>query len=150
MATAGKDTRIWFTDDAGTSWSEIDGINDISFDISVAELDTTDTKGVAATATEDIHTYIAGLKDGDLSISGDLEWSDTAQTDLRANVGASDGNDGIAIAFDGTNGLAFQVMITKQSFPAAVDGKAQVQYTFKLIGVTEPLVLSSGTPTNEF
>jgi len=105
------------------TYTEIDGINDVSFGNQRDMLMTTDFKD-----TTGAKTRIAGLKDGTVTISGDLELGDTnGQNKVRAKY-----DDGaacwISVKFDpgasaGSRGFKVQGIVENSEIKTVVDGK---------------------------
>lgn len=108
-------------------WTEVDGLNSVSMGNSRDMLDTTDFKD-----TSGARTRIAGLFDGTLTFSGDLELSDAGQNQCRSRL-----FDGAAlwvrIKFDPTAGAGFQgykvkTILETADMNSGVEGKNECNF----------------------
>lgn len=112
---------------------EVDGINSVSYSPSLDLLDVTDFKDSTGAKIK-----LAGLKDGSISLSGDLEMTDAPQALLR--TAASDGTSvWLTIHFNPSGSASakgFQVECKIESFEisASVDGKVEFSSTASFTG----------------
>jgi predicted secreted protein len=118
---------------AAVSGDEIDGINSVSYSPTLDLLDVTDFKD-----TTGMKLKIGGLKDGSISIGGDLEMTDAPQTLLRTAAG--DGSSvWITIHFNPSGAAlakGFNVECKVESFEisASVDGKVEMSASLQFTG----------------
>ena len=112
--------------------NDVDGINNISFDQSADMLDTTDFSSSC------FREFIAGLKSGTVSISGDYEPGDTnGQIVLRdafTSGAVLTGATAVSFTVDGTNGFAADSLVTSFSVNSTVEGKSTVSISLQLTG----------------
>lgn len=135
MALAGHPVLVYAkaTNAAAVSGDEVDGINSVSYSPSLDLLDVTDFKDTTGTKLK-----LAGLKDGSISLSGDLEMTDAPQTLLRTAAG--DGSSvWMTIHFNPSGAASakgFQVECKVESFEisAAVDGKVEFTASLQFTG----------------
>jgi predicted secreted protein len=135
MALAGHPVLVYAkaTNAAAVSGDEVDGINSVSYGPSLDLLDVTDFKDTTGTKLK-----LAGLKDGSISLSGDLEMTDAPQTLLRTAAG--DGSSvWMTIHFNPSGAASakgFQVECKVESFEisASVDGKVEFSASLQFNG----------------
>lgn len=123
MATAGFTGSIGVSA-TDSSYNDIGGANDVSFDDNAADLDVTEF------SDEQIQR-IAGLQDAEFSVSAHFKGSDTAQGTIRTQKAA--GNT-IFVQYlpDGTSGWKAECICTSISTGQSVDGTVTVEYSFAL------------------
>lgn len=92
----------------------IDGIDSAELSESRTVIETSDY------ASAEFKTRIMGLRDATISLSGQLELSDTAQALLRTNYAAGTTTH-ITILYDGTNGFTFPCVISSYNVGGGVD-----------------------------
>lgn len=110
------------------SYTEVDGINDLSFGPSREMLETTDFKD-----TSGAKTRMAGLKDGTIQISGDGEFSDTPQNLIRTQE--DNGGDLWArIYWDGSAGHKVKCIVESYQIKGQVGGKVEFTATLQFNG----------------
>lgn len=128
MAFAAHASKIEVSTD-GSTWYEVDGINDASFEVTRDILDTTDFKD-----TSGAKTRIMGLQDTKISMSGDYEDTDTnGQNTIRSRFLAGTSIH-IGFKLDGTDGYKVETYCSKFSTKASVDGKVEFDAEFVSIG----------------
>ena len=126
MALASHPIKVYARSDNTTpiSSDEVDGINSVDFGPSITMLDVTDFKDTTAAKLK-----LAGLTDGTIGISGDLEMADAPQILLRANaLSGADIYVQIHFAPSGSNGAkGYSVICKCKGFKVSgqVDGKNQ-------------------------
>ena len=110
---------------AASPTDEMDGIISATFSPTRDLLDETDFAD-----TSGAHKRFGGLRDGTISLSGDYEASDTAQTALRA---AFDGGTEfhVQILWDGTNGHEVETRVESYEISASVEGKVEFSATLQ-------------------
>lgn len=133
MATAGKSTKVYAKSSApgSTTWTsneEIDGFTEVTWSNDVDMLDTTDFKD-----TSGARTRMAGLSDGQVTMSGDFEASDTPQGAIVAYGSAC------WVGFNpagssGTNGYSVEGIVSNVERKAANEGKVTVSVTVSFNG----------------
>lgn len=140
MALAGHPVLVYAkaTNAAAVSGDEVDGINSVSYSPSLDLLDVTDFKDTTGTKLK-----LAGLKDGSVSLSGDLEMADAPQALLRT-AGGDGSSVWITIHFNPSGAASskgFQVECKVESFEisASVDGK--VEFTASLQFTAAPVAV---------
>lgn len=115
----------------------IAGINSIGFDTSADMLDITDFDSSC------FREFIAGLKSGTVSLSGDYEPTDTnGQVVLRdawLNGTLLTGATVISFTVDGTNGFSANAYVTSFSVNPTVEGKVTVSFSLQLTGTISVL-----------
>ncbi len=126
MPSAGNAAKVSVATTFGGVYTEVDGINDVTFDDSRNSLDVTDFKdGV-------FRKKIMGLRDLNVGMSGDAEFADTlGQTEIRTRYAAGT-QIFVQVLVDGTNGFKAGFKVVSQGFPADVEGKAQASFAFEL------------------
>jgi predicted secreted protein len=106
---------------------EIDGVKQIDPKLMRIILETTDFKGGA------FRTRITGLKDSNISMSGDFEDADTAFTTVRTAFLA-----GTTVFVrwlpDGSNGFESEYVVEELSLPGQVEQTAGSSMTFRGTG----------------
>lgn len=139
MALAGHPMKFYWkaSGSAPSGTDEVDGINNVTYSPNVDLLDVTDFKDTSAAKLK-----LAGLKDGTISISGDLEMSDAPQALIRTNAG--DGVSGWASCHfnpsgaTGSKGFIVECKVESFEISASVDGK--VEFTASLSFTGSPAV----------
>ena len=133
MALAGHQVKVFakVSVSATAPADEIDGINNVNYSPAVDLLDVTDFKDPSGAKLK-----LAGLLDGTISLSGDLELADAPQNLLRASItGASvwitcQFNAGAAL---GLRGFTVECKVASFEIGAAVEDKvsfsAEIQFT---------------------
>ena len=124
MALASHPLKIYMRSD-GTAPSgpdEVGGMNSVDFSPSVSILDITDFKDTSAAKKK-----LAGLTDGTISVSGDLDQTDTIQNLIRSSW-LSGADLYVQVHFNPsgtTNQKGYSVVTKVKSFKlsGAVDGK---------------------------
>lgn len=135
MALAGHPVLVYAkaTNAVAVSGDEVDGINSVSYSPSLDLLDVTDFKDSTGTKLK-----LGGLKDGSVSLSGDLEMTDAPQGLLRTAAG--DGSSVWMTMHFNPSGAAsskgFQVECKVESFEisASVDGKVEFSASLSFTG----------------
>lgn len=110
MALAGHEVTI------NVDGNEIDGIKSFSVSNENDMLDETDFAD-----TSGFRQRFQGLQDGNISLSGDFEASDTAQAALRS-AKASGATVTVQLLYDGTNGDSVVCHVENFSISAEVGG----------------------------
>lgn len=110
------------------SYTEVDGINDLSWGPKRDMLESTDFKDTSAAKTR-----FSGLKDGVLSISGDAEFADTPQNLIRTSEDT--GADlWCTILWDGSSGHKVKGIVESYTCKAGVAGKVEFSATINFNG----------------
>lgn len=126
MALAGNAVKInASTADDGAN--EIDGITSVDFGPAQDLLETTDFADSTGARTR-----IQGLKDLDVSLSGQYEASDTGQALLRT-VWASGATVYMRFLWDGTNGLKSTFKVESYKINASFDGVVEFSCALKAV-----------------
>lgn len=135
MALASHPIKIYARSDATTpgSGDEVDGLNSVDFSPNITMLDVTDFKDTTAAKLK-----LAGLTDGTISLSGDLEMADAPQILLRANaLSGADIYVQVHFAPSGSSGAkGYSVTCKAKDFKisASVDGKNQFSVSLEFNG----------------
>lgn len=112
---------------------EVDGINSVTYSPSLDLLDVTDFKDTTGTKLK-----LGGLKDGSVSLSGDLEMADAPQTLIR--TAASDGSSvWMTMHFNpsgsaGSKGFNVECKVESFEISASVDGKVEFSASLQFTG----------------
>lgn len=128
MAFAAHASKVEISPDSIT-WTEVDGINDASFEVQRDVLETTDFKD-----TSGAKTRIVGLQDSSISIKGDYEDTDTNGQNILRSYFLAGTSIYVGFKLDGTDGYKVQCYVSKISLPIAVDGKVEFECEFVSIG----------------
>jgi hypothetical protein len=131
MPLPGCDTVIDLSTDDGAvdTYAEPDGINNVSFGESPEMLESTDFK-----QTDRARHRFQGLRDGTISLDGDLEPADTGQGKLLTAL--RNGTQlWCRIRWDGTNGEKVVCRVSNRDVSTSVDGKVEVSYTLDFDGL---------------
>lgn len=108
----------------GSTYDDIGGANDVSFDDTMEELD--------ATEFGDSNVQrIYGLGDAEFSVTANFQGSDAGQGVIRTAKAARD-NIFVRYLPDGTNGWSAECLCTSISTSQSVDDKVVIEYTFVL------------------
>lgn len=110
------------------SYTEVDGVNDLSFGPNRAMLMTTDFKD-----TSGAQTRMAGLKDGTIQISGDAEFADAPQNLIRTQED-NGGDLFVRIYWDGIAGHKVKCIVESYQVNGGVDGKVEFSATLQFNG----------------
>ena len=134
MSLAGHPVAVYWKATSGAySGSEVDGIKSVTYSPSLDLLDVTDFADTTGAKLK-----LAGLKDGSIKISGNLEMADTPQALIRTNAG--DGVVGYAtVIFNpsgSTGSKGFQVACKVAGFEisASVDGTVDFSCDLQFTG----------------
>lgn len=135
MALAGHPVLVYAkaTNAAAVGGDEVAGVNDVKYSPSLNLLDVTSFKD-----TTGMKIKIGGLRDGSVSVAGDLEMTDAPQTLFRTAAG--DGSSVWMTLHFNPSGSAsqkgFQVECKVASFEisAAVDGKVTFSASLEFTG----------------
>lgn len=130
MALAGHPVVVYVkaTSASAIAGDEIDGINNVSYSPTVDMLEVTDFKD-----TSGYRQKLAGLRDGSITLSGDLEMADAPQDLLRTAFG--DGTSVWAtLHFDpggsaGSKGFKVECKVSANDVSASFDGKVETSFT---------------------
>lgn len=128
MAYAAHASKVEISPD-GITWTEVDGINDASFEVSRDILETTDFKD-----TSGAKTRIVGLQDTSISIKGDYEDTDTNGQNIIRSSFLAGTSLYVGFKLDGTDGYKVQTYVSKASMNISVDGKVEFEAEFVSIG----------------
>lgn len=119
------------------TYSVTDGIKQFSIGDSNDLLDITDF------ADSRLRRRIAGLRDVQIDLDGDLEITSAAYLKLRAAYEAGTAV-GIQILYDGTNGVSYSMIVESLERSGAVDGLVEVSVSLQHEGSVDPIVIGSG------
>ena len=111
-----------------SSYSEVDGINDASFDPVREVLETTDFKD-----TTGARTRMLGLFDTGIEVSGDYESADTGQALIRSSF-TSGATIYAKFLWNGSTGHKVACVVSAWSIKAGVDGKVEFSVTLQGTG----------------
>jgi predicted secreted protein len=125
MALAGHAVKVSCAD-SDIAGDEIDGINSIDWGPSADLLETTDFADTTAARTK-----LLGLKDLQVTVSGDYEASDTGQSRLRTNWAAGT-TTYVRFLPNGTAGFKCAMLVQDFTISASFDGK--VEFSATLMG----------------
>lgn len=125
MALAGHAVKVSCAD-SDVAGDEIDGINNIDWGPSADLLETTDFMDTTAARTR-----LLGLKDLQVTVSGDYEASDTGQARLRTNQAAGT-TTYVRFLPNGSAGFKCAMLVQDFSISASFDGK--VEFSATLVG----------------
>lgn len=138
MPLAGYNVVVSVATGASATYTAFDGISDLSVSDSSDLLEITDF------TDSRLRRRIAGMRDISISLSGDVETASVAYTNARAVYEA--GNPLIVrILPDGTNGLAFSMLISSFERSATVDGKVELSLSLEHEGAFDPILVGTGT-----
>jgi hypothetical protein len=115
----------------------MDGIKDFTLSDKDDLLDTTDFVGANASRTR---SRLVGLRDATLSLSGDLEFSDTGFANCRAAKRSGSASAAFQVWFNtGTSSAGFALVAVVESieFNGNVEGKAEVKINASVNGVVD-------------
>lgn len=118
---------------APSGTDEVDGINSVTYSPSLDLLDVTDFKDSTGAKLK-----LGGLKDGSISLSGDLEMADAPQALLRTAAG--DGSSvWLTLHFNpggsaGSKGFQVECKIESFEISASVDGKVEFSASASFTG----------------
>lgn len=126
MPTAGTATTIKLGTNA------IGGINNLSFDATLDQLDVTAFGGTGD------KVFIAGLKGATMSLSGDYDYTDTNGQKVLVDAYAAKtkltGATQPVFTTNGTNGFGADAYVNTLNVSTTIEGKAVVSYTLQLTG----------------
>jgi len=112
--------------------NDVAGINSITFDPVLDQLDTTDFD------SNGNREFIPGLKSGTITLAGDYEPTDTNGQVVLVNAYSNSTllttTTKPAFTVDGTNGFSADAYVSSFSVNPTVEGKATVTYTLQLTG----------------
>jgi predicted secreted protein len=114
--------QVAATDIAG---SEVDGLTSVDFGVNADLLETTDFAD-----TSGAKTRIAGLKDVEVTLSGDYESADTGQALLVSSF-ASGATVYVRFGPNGTTGIKAGCKVESYKISGAIDGKVEVSFSLK-------------------
>lgn len=138
MPIAGYNVVVSVATGASATYTAFDGVSDLSVSDSSDLLEITDF------TDSRLRRRIAGMRDISISLSGDVETASVAYTNARAVYEA--GNPLIVrILPDGTNGLAFSMLISSFERSATVDGKVELSLSLEHEGAFDPILVGTGT-----
>lgn len=138
MPLAGYNVVVSVATGASATYTAFDGISDLSISDSSDLLEITDF------TDSRLRRRIAGMRDISISLSGDVETTAVAYTNARAVYEA--GNPLVVrILPDGTNGLAFSMLISSFERSATVDGKVELSLSLEHEGAFDPILVGTGT-----
>jgi len=138
MPLAGYNVVVSVATGASATYTAFDGISDLTVSDSSDLLEITDF------TDSRLRRRIAGMRDISISLSGDVETTAVAYTNARAVYEA--GNPLIVrILPDGTNGLAFSMLISSFERSATVDGKVELSLSLEHEGAFDPILVGTGT-----
>jgi len=137
MALPGYNLVISVATGASTTYSPVDGIKQISVSDSTDMLDITDFQD------SNLRRRLAGLRDLSVSLSGELETTDTGWKNLKACYDAG------AIAYvmiqtSATNGYTYAMLADSFEVSASVDGTVQLSASTKHEGTITPVKIGNG------
>lgn len=115
------------TDDI--TYNEVDGINDFSFSTGRDVLDTTDFKDTSGAKTK-----ILGLQDTTISLSGDLEASDTNGQNVLRTAFFNGNAIYVGFGFNGTDGYKVQARVSSFEINAGVGDKVEFSCEITSVG----------------
>lgn len=135
MALAGHPVVVYAkaTSASPSAGDEVDGINNVTYSPSLDLLDVTDFKDSTGAKLK-----LGGLKDGSISLSGDLEMTDAPQALLRTAAG-----DGSSVWMScyfnpsgstGQKGFKVECKVESFEITAAVDGKVEFSASLQFTG----------------
>lgn len=126
MALAGHSTAVHCasTDTTG----EVDGIKSVEFSASGNLLDITDFAD-----TTGAHSRILGLKDLQITVSGDYESADSPQALIRSSWAAGD-TVYVRVLPNGSTGFKCACKVQDYSISSSVDGTVEFSATFMATG----------------
>lgn len=137
MAVAGYSLLVTCATGVSETYSAMDGIKDFTLSDADDLLDTTDFVGANASRTR---SRIVGLRDATLSLSGDLEFSDTGFAKCRAAKRTGSASAAFQIWFNtGTSSAGFAIVAVVESieYTGNVEGKAEVSISASVNGVLD-------------
>jgi len=124
------------TSPSSGDYTEVDGINSLSFGPTRDQLESTDFAD-----TTGARTRFSGLKDGTVSISGDYEAGDAGQTSVETIFdGTADATLWVQILWDGTDGHHVECKVESFTIEADVGDKItfSAELTFTGAKATNP------------
>lgn len=129
MATAAHAKKVYAKSASGApgSGDEIDGVMDCTVSESRTAIESTDYKG------DQFRTRLMGLRDVSISMSGQMELSDSPQNLIRSSY-ASGATIYITVLDDGTNGFTFPCLVESYEKGGGVDDAATFSASFVLNG----------------
>lgn len=137
MAIAGHNGIVSIATGASATYTNIDGIGDITVTDGRDTLDITDFVG------SDTRQRITGLRDVSISLGGDVEIADNGFLALRASYVAGT-TCYVRYLADGTNGMMVPVLVESFERKATADGKLELSVSLKTDGSFAPVVVGSG------
>lgn len=134
MALAGHSVAVYWKATSGSySGGEVDGIKSVGYSPSLDLLDVTDFKDTTGAKLK-----LAGLKDGSIKLSGNLEMADVPQALIRTNAG--DGVSGYATvifapsASTGSKGFQVECKVASFDISASPDGTVDFSCDLQFTG----------------
>lgn len=124
MPFAAHITKVEISPD-NITYTEVDGINDASFETSRDVLETTDFKD-----TSGAKTRIVGLQECSVSMSGDYEDTDTNGQNIIRSFFLAGTSLYVGFKFDGVDGYKSQFLVSSFSITPTVDGKVEFEAEF--------------------
>lgn len=112
--------------------NDVAGINSITFDPVLDQLDTTDFDSLCE------REFIPGLSSGTISLAGDYEPTDTNGQTVLVNAWKNKTllttTTQPSFTVDGTNGFGADAFVSAFSINPTIEGKVTVSYTLQLTG----------------
>lgn len=137
MALPGYSTAVSVATGLSETYAAFDGAMDFTIGDSADVLDKTDF------ADSRLRRKLMGLRDITMSISGDLEPSDSGYMRVRATYESGE-TLYVQILGDGTNGYKYAMVVESLERSATVDGKVAMSVSLQHEGSSAPTVVGSG------
>lgn len=143
MALPGYNVMISVSTGASATYSEFDGIMNFSIGDSNEMLDITDF------ADSRLRRRIAGLRDIQVSVDGDLEPAAAAYLKLRAAYVAGEATI-LQVLIDSNlsaasrSGAAYSMLVENLERSAGVEGKVAVSVSLQHEGAVDPITIGTG------